>query len=224
VDLGSATLSDGQILGNSAGGGGGVFVQQGRAILSRELVLSNTAASGGGIFNQNGTLTLVNTTVSRNAATSGSGGGLHTVVGSMSALTYTTVASNTAASGGGGIHMAGGTIALKDTIVAHNGAANCGASLTSNGHNLDSDDTCGLTVTTDITSTNPLLGPLTYDLGTWVHPLLGGSPAVDAGECVPAVTTVDQRGVTRPQGVQCDIGAYELIRRKIFVPLVMVNH
>jgi hypothetical protein len=40
-----------------------------------------------------------------------------------------------------------------------------------------------------------------------------GSPAVDV---IPASTpgcagTADQRGVDRPQGAACDIGAYELI-------------
>jgi hypothetical protein len=40
--------------------------------------------------------------------------------------------------------------------------------------------------------------------------LLPGSPAIDAGSapCEP----VDQRGVSRPQGGGCDIGAYELVQ------------
>ncbi len=39
--------------------------------------------------------------------------------------------------------------------------------------------------------------------------LVAGSPAIDAGAatCVPT----DQRGVTRPQGPACDIGAFEVI-------------
>ena len=38
------------------------------------------------------------------------------------------------------------------------------------------------------------------------HFLLSGSPAIDAGSnCL----STDQRGVTRPQGVACDIGSYE---------------
>jgi len=41
-----------------------------------------------------------------------------------------------------------------------------------------------------------------------VHPLLPGSPAIDAGACVAGITT-DQRGVSRPSGDGCDIGAYE---------------
>jgi hypothetical protein len=38
--------------------------------------------------------------------------------------------------------------------------------------------------------------------------LLSGSPAIDAGADAGCPTT-DQRGVARPQGAHCDIGAYE---------------
>jgi hypothetical protein len=45
---------------------------------------------------------------------------------------------------------------------------------------------------------------------TKTHALLPGSAAIDAGtpDCPPPST--DQRGVTRPQGAACDIGAFEL--------------
>jgi hypothetical protein len=54
--------------------------------------------------------------------------------------------------------------------------------------------------------------------------LLSGSPAIDAGDntiCADAgtVNNLDQRGTTRPQGFNCDIGAYELI----VIPAVTVN-
>jgi predicted outer membrane repeat protein len=190
--------------------------------LSGGQVLSNTATNDGGGIHTIGSLSLVNTTVSGNTA-SNRGGGIYSLAKS-SVLTYTTVTSNTATSGGSGIHRADGTVFLKNTIVAYNGTANCGPALTSNGHNLDSDDTCNLTSTTDLTSTNPLLGQLGFDRGTWVHPLLDGSPAINAGDCAPAVTTVDQRGVTRPQVGKCDIGAYEWIGRKVYLPLLLRNH
>jgi hypothetical protein len=45
---------------------------------------------------------------------------------------------------------------------------------------------------------------------TETHALLPGSAAIDAGtpDCPPPAT--DQRGVARPQGAACDIGAFEL--------------
>ena len=58
------------------------------------------------------------------------------------------------------------------------------------------------------------LGTLANNGGpTQTHALLSGSPALDTGTCTDhADDTVltDQRGVIRPQGSACDIGAYEL--------------
>src|SRR5205814_3193098 len=39
--------------------------------------------------------------------------------------------------------------------------------------------------------------------------LLAGSPSIDAGSTV-ACAAIDQRGIGRPQGAACDIGAYEV--------------
>jgi hypothetical protein len=59
---------------------------------------------------------------------------------------------------------------------------------------------------------DPGLGPLGNNGGpTQTHaPLAGSSPAIDAvtGTCPPPAD--DQRGVARPQGPACDIGAVEL--------------
>ena len=111
---------------------------------------------------------------------------------------------------------------MQNTLVAHNGttATNCSGVLISNGHNLEYGDTCSLSATGDITGTDPLLGSLTYDSSTWVHPLQEDSPAIDQGLCLPGATTVDQRGVARPQFGSCDIGAYEYARR-VYLPLVL---
>jgi hypothetical protein len=43
--------------------------------------------------------------------------------------------------------------------------------------------------------------------------LLPGSPALEVGTCIDelgAPLDTDQRGVARPQGVACDLGAFEL--------------
>jgi len=238
---GSTTLNGGQVFSNTASlWGGGVDIGQGSATLNGIQVFSNTASQwgggglrisgaasvslvnaavhgnttgrdGGGLYVGAGTvsLSLANATISRNQAGS-DGGGLYVDSGTIT-MTYTTIASNTASAGGGGIHREGGVIALQNTVVAYNDSDNCAGAPTSNGHNLDSGTTCGLTATGDITGTDPLLGPLVEENGTWAHPLLAGSPAIDEGLCLPGVTTVDQRGVPRPQGDGCDIGAYEFL-------------
>ncbi len=47
--------------------------------------------------------------------------------------------------------------------------------------------------------------------------LQAGSAAIDAGNDVNCPST-DQRGVPRPQGAHCDIGAYEAIL--LFLPII----
>ena len=61
----------------------------------------------------------------------------------------------------------------------------------------------------DLFNMNPLLGPLRDNGGpTPTQALLPGSPAIDHGDDA-GCPTADQRGVPRPRGAACDIGAYE---------------
>lgn len=112
-----------------------------------------------------------------------------------------------------------------NTIIAGNDCNNCyngtGGTWTSLGHNLDSGSTCNFTQPGDLQNTDPKLGPLA-DNGdtTQTMALLTGSPAIDAGEDSGSPAT-DQRGVSRPGGLHCDIGAYEAIRFLIYLPLVI---
>ena len=69
----------------------------------------------------------------------------------------------------------------------------------------------------DKISANANLGLLLDNGGpTMTHALVPGSDAINTGNpagCEDSdgnLFTADQRGVSRPQGVRCDIGAYEL--------------
>lgn len=89
----------------------------------------------------------------------------------------------------------------------------------SNGYNYSDDASCGLTGTGDRQSaSNPNLGALAANGGTSQTRLpLAGSPLIDGvplASCQAdgaAGITTDQRGVTRPQGAGCDIGAVEVV-------------
>ncbi len=73
----------------------------------------------------------------------------------------------------------------------------------------------------DVVSADPLLGVLQDNGGAAPTMLPGiGSSALDAGDPASCGTTpydVDQRGVTRPQGPACDIGAVELRQMQFVV-------
>ncbi|HEX2980335.1 MAG TPA: choice-of-anchor Q domain-containing protein [Anaerolineaceae bacterium] len=60
-------------------------------------------------------------------------------------------------------------------------------------------------------SQDPLLGALgMYGGQTEVLPLLPGSAAIDAGRDDSGIcTSADQRGIPRPKGARCDLGAFE---------------
>ena len=74
-----------------------------------------------------------------------------------------------------------------------------------NEHNLVEDGSCGADLSGD-----PLLGPLADHGGpTHTMALLPGSPALNAGDASTCPAATDQRGVARPQGAGCDLGAYE---------------
>ena len=143
-----------------------------------------------------------------------------------------TISGNSSSDGGGGINIAPayldslpfpipdvvdlplGRLTLRNSVVAGNTvdgkAADCKkafAAIASKGHNLDGDGSCRLTASGDLPSRPPLIGPLADNGGpTDTAALLPGSPALDAAVDCPAT---DQRGVARPQGAACDIGAYE---------------
>ena len=191
--FGNLTLTSSTISGNSntniGGGGGGISnVGGGTLTLTSSTVSGNSATDiGGGIYNESGTLTLTSSTVSGNSATN---------------------------IGGGVFNGDGATVRLTNTILAVNTSSlrpDCRGSLTSLGHNLIGDSTgCGLTpVTGDLANVDPKLGPLTENGGpTLTHALLPGSPAIDSGDDASCPAT-DQRGIARPQGAHCDIGAFE---------------
>ncbi len=134
-------------------------------------------------------------------------------------LTNATLSANTATgstdSKGGDAELGGPNTHVENSIVsagtANTGFENCEGTPTSLGHNLDTLNQCNFTATGDlVTSTDPMLGPL-QDNGGPVQTLALGpaSPAIDAGTDSGCPAT-DARGVLRPAGAACDIGAFEV--------------
>lgn len=211
---GSGVLENVVIRLNEAYRGGAIFSNRPLTITATSII-SNTARFGGAIENF-GDLSLINSTVSGNRATSNVGGIRHN--DKALSLINTTIAYNER----GGVWVGEPTppytptAAVKNSIIAFNAGGpwtNCiGTGLvTSGGHNLSNDSTCAswFTASGDLNAVDPQLSPLRDNGGpTPTHGLPPGSPAVNAGTNVGCPAT-DQRGVTRPQGVRCDIGAFE---------------
>ena len=101
---------------------------------------------------------------------------------------------------------------IANTIVAGGSSQSCSrmpATSPSQGGNVDDQNLCEFTASTDHPSTDPQLGALQNNGGptdTQLPPV--ASPPIDAGVDAACPAT-DQRGVPRPQGPHCDSGAVE---------------
>jgi hypothetical protein len=235
---GHLTMVGSTISGNNApaGSGGGMFAVGSSATLTNDTLSGNIAAQNGGGIAQSTNLPVASTrggALSALAAqvkparaqrqTSSSqqtaaASGVREAVGSEAgpddiSLGWVTLAGNSAQTGGGVSNAAGLAFTARDTIVAGNtgaGGANCSGSATSGGYNLESGSDCGFNATGDRSSSDPKLGGLANNGGlTETMALQTGSAAIDAADpdCPPPAS--DQRGVKRPQGADCDIGAFE---------------
>jgi len=213
---GTMTVTNSTLARNSTSGfdGGGIYNYNGTLTVTNSTLSSNSASGNGGgisngaatisIYNHNGTLTVTNSTLSGNSA-GGSGGGIDNF--GMLTVTNSTLSSNSATTDGGGIfNNSGSTLNLTNTIVASNtnpSSPDISGTITTNDHNL--------------IGGTPLLAALgNYGGPTQTVALLPGSPAIDAGDDTACASTgpagvnnKDQRGVTRPVGAHCDIGAFE---------------
>ncbi len=185
---------------------GGAMVVEGSAIYGN---------LGYGVTNS-GVLTMTNSTVSSNIAISTTDGyGLLSSLSGQTFLNNVTIAANQ----GLGISQFGDPVVIQNSVVAENLGGDCSGTLNSQGHNLiQSTIGCVITGTAmgDLYGLDSLLGPLQDNGGsTLTHALLPGSPAIDTGN--PALPgsggetceATDQRGITRPLGAACDMGAYE---------------
>ncbi len=226
----SANNADAASEGSVAGAvNGGVMTVRNSTFEGNTTINAGAGGSAGAIV-QVGALLVVNSTFTGNRVTgAGDAGGAILNFTPLTTIVNSTIAGNVVAQGAGGI-LSDGNLALANSILAGNlvatAANDCVGSVTSRGYTLlGTTDRCALTAATgDVIGANPLLGPLAANGGpTPTMALLAGSPAIDAGN--PAATsdadppappalvpcrTTDQRGVARPQGARCDIGAFEL--------------
>lgn len=212
--------------------GGGLFVLNRTLVVDESTVSGNAVsgataadpASGGGMAIESSTVTVQNSTVSGNTAgVNGGGMAVHNGPNRTVTLINATIADNLAGSLGGGIYRDAnaGPVRLANSLVATNSAAaspDVSGSFFDFGSNLVGDGTGssgfgGNLIGTSASPIDPVVGSLADNGGpTQTHALLAGSPALE-GVSVASnfVLPNDQRGVSRPQGNQRDIGSFEWV-------------
>lgn len=232
------TLEKSILTGNSAREGGGIF-NSGTITVRNSSFFNNiaTGIGGGGIANRHSIgSTVTGSTFSGNTASGMGGGGLYSYY-SPQTVTNSTFHGNSTTSSGGGIfsyrsdltvtnntfsgNIAGagsgiysifvGSLSFSNNILANSSGGNdCFSDLdvpVTGGNNLvETRYGCGSPALTG----DPVLGPLADNGGpTLTMALLSGSPAINTGNDASCAAT-DQRGIARPQGLHCDMGAYEV--------------
>lgn len=230
VYTGTTTIKNSVIKNNTAANGGGISNVAGLVLIETTVEGNTATADGGGIHGTGGDV--IRSTISGNTAGS-EGGGMHgplnlynsTVSGNSANLggakasgggtvVNSTITGNTATTFGGGLS---GGVTVKNSVVAGNTAAtgaDCFPYITGAGPNLVG-TLSGCVVTGIPALTNAvLLGPLADNGGpNKTHTLLAGNPALSLGEAAVCAASpidgVDQRGIVRPQGTGCDLGAVE---------------
>lgn len=220
----SATLAGFTITGGRAGReltsepGGGIANLGGTLTLTGVTVHGNTADWGGGLYMLPDSTTIVtNCTIANNVA-QWTGGGIHNDA-AQTTIRSTTISNNYAMEGGSAL-QALAPVTIANSLI--DGSCGGGASLprtVSLGHNVESPgDTCQLTMVdqSGVSEEDLQLGELgehgggmpTCDLG----PQSIAIDQVPENECVDdegSPLKTDQRGVWRPFGDGCDIGAIE---------------
>lgn len=214
---------------NSANGGGGMMnISHSNPTLTNVTFSGNSAMAGGGIFNLESSPLLTNVTFSGNRATA-AGAGMRNVDNSNPTLTNVTFSNNRADFNGSAMSNRndsnpqiystifwGNTDSTETQIFNENSTPILSDSVVQGGCPVGS--TC-----TNIITGDPMLGALGSHSGfAQTIPLLANSSAVDIGTNVDCPAT-DQRGVTRPQGSACDIGAFELDDFKIQVGALSIS-
>jgi CSLREA domain-containing protein len=220
--------------GASPGKGGGV-ASFGTTIIRNSTISANVALYGGGIYSDYGTVSVINSTVSGNYAKA-NGGGIASFYGTTGLFSSTVAfnqanadAAETNAFGGGVFVGPNGTLTALNSIIAPNEYGktvgsfselvpdDCAGTITSQGNNiLEFVDPSHCTIAGIVNITDPQLGPLQDNGGpTQTQALAFTSPAIGAGNIggctdnLGAILTTDQRGIHRPSGKYCDIGAFE---------------
>ena len=218
TSAGTLTLDHVHVTNGSGYSAGGLANRGGTMTVQNSLLDQNSALNGGGdagaILNFGGdgpaaTLVVRDSTIAFNSARLTGGILEYGNAGDSTTLTRVTVAYNQSGDRGGGAIAGNAPLHVGGSIVASNfsqvSAPNCGTGIADDGDNLESGTECGF----DVQDESGLVNDAVVDLGGETDVMAAGSSTawIDfAGAC----TGTDQRDVVRPQGLECDAGAYEL--------------
>ncbi len=176
---------------------------------------SAPGAAGGAVSLVSAGLAVSDSTITLNTSAA-AGGGIAATGAQPIALSFVTLVENTAGAGAANVETDGTLTSTASVVALPAGGSNCAIAggLTSGGYNQSDDTSCGFGLGTgDLApAPNPLLDPLADNGGPTPTRLpQDASPLVGAvAGTVCSTAPADQRGVARPQGPACEVGAVEI--------------
>ena len=183
----------------------GICNQMSTLGLARSAVINSSIT---GILNYYGNINFSNSTISGTSGFYQEGGNIRSSGGKIT-IQYSTIVDDRGADYGIDNHGSLTLLEIGSSILAGNGPQSCAAEINSLGFNVFQyrlrPCTGTIVLPTDKLDVDPKLGQL---LSGGYHPLLSGSVAIGAANPANCLA-IDQRGVARPQGAGCDIGAFE---------------
>lgn len=194
--------------------GGGLENYGGNALIVGVTISGNSSLRGGGAIgnSNNGFVELLNSTLSGNDARTVDpnygGGAIFNYQGGI-AINNSTLVDNVGIAQEAVVFTGGsGQLSLFNTIMVSRGGDNCRGMTADNiSYSLFDDTTCKFSAGSNNIYEFPFIGDLANNGGpTLTHMIGSSSPAINTGDCL---LEHDQRGVERPQGGACDIGAVE---------------
>lgn len=167
-------------------------------------------ALGGAIHSVTGLVMVVNASFAESFSLAGPGGS-----GGVGETNTTGPAGPFGVALGGTIANNGAEFAIVNSLFNHHaGNTNAVGIFVDRGNNISSDSSFTFDRPTSFNNVDPLVGLLSDNGGaTRTLELLNGSPAIDAGNDI-VCPQVDQRGLSRPYGAHCDIGAFEFSKAR----------
>jgi hypothetical protein len=222
-----AGISGGAVLNQRSGAGGSLVVRG--SVFDANTIDAADCGSGAAIRSEGAgaSVVIVNTTLAGNTAGPACSGGAIGIGNGSLEVVSSTLGPNTGGRSGGNLYKGAraATIVMRNTVLVEgsavlnpdlHGAAIGFASL---GSNLvgDRGDAAGFVASDLVAGTPPMLGALQPSgavqlparvpmAGSALLDRIGAAACVDVGG---GALGVDQRGVVRPQGPACDIGAVE---------------
>lgn len=223
--------------------GGGVLVFEGNsAVIQSSTIVGNT---GQGVLSLGGDVQIANSTIAGTLASAAGEQGLPQAGVAVAAAATPLIASRARARFAAEHGQLAKLAATKDpaaltsapvspsttmtaTISADNNTLPaCAGTIVDGGYNLADDNGCAFTAKGSTNNGDAQLGALA-DNGGPTETLLPAGKTSDAVDAIPAGNaacaspSTDQRGVSRPQGPRCDIGAVEVAQSPIVIsPLAL---